>query len=123
VNLDITISSGQSPPASGLGAELAADMAAAIEVYDQSFFWRGFQYPCVISSRSSTLIVAKALFTGGEYPARGDAIMIAGKNRQVVKLNNSALRPSLGGLIEDRPFVDDPADPALSIEFGKLINA
>ncbi len=107
----------------GLGGELAADLAAAIEVYEQSFFWRGFEYPCVISSRSSTLIVAKALFPVGGYPPRGESIIVAGKNRQVVKLNNSALRPSMGGLVEDKPFVDDPTDPALVIEFGKLINA
>jgi hypothetical protein len=123
MSLDITLGSPATPLDDGsLGAFLAADLVAAIADYDQTFYWRGFAYPCVISYHSSTLIVAKALFPNSDYPQRGDSIIVASKTRQVVKLNNSALTPTMGGLVEDRPFVDDPSDPGLSIQFGKLIS-
>lgn len=101
---------------------LASDMQAAIADYEQVFTWRGFDYPCVINSTRSAIIVAKSLFNPGEYPIRGEGITVAGATRQVLALNNSHLNFAPGGFIESIPFVDDPADPALVIEFGKVIS-
>jgi hypothetical protein len=73
-----------------LREELAADMADAIEDYEQSFSWQGDTYACVrsdkptamalmteggfIDGQSYTLVVAKSLFTDGNYPQKGDLI-------------------------------------------------
>src|SRR5438105_1569139 len=122
MSFDVSLTDSSPQPAAGsLGEELALDMAAAIEGYEQSFFWRSAEYPCVIASGKDTLIVAKSLFVNAQYPPRGDSILVAGQNRQVVKLNNSALKFSVDGLVEDKPFVDDPTDPALLVEFGRII--
>lgn len=101
-----------------LGEELAADLADAIGIYEQSFTWNGTGYACVINAGTSILTTSKALFPGAVYPKVGNTIVVAGKNRQVKKVGKAGFEAKAGGYVEDKPFVDDPSAPGLDIEFG-----
>lgn len=100
-----------------LSDEMAADIGEAISSFEESFDWEGATYPCVIESNRHALTVLKSVFPNGVYPKWGELITVAGKVRQVTRLNGSALLASSAGLVETPPFVDAPNKPALDIEF------
>jgi hypothetical protein len=104
-----------------LGDDLDADLQAAISDYGQSFIYRETSYPCVLSSHTSSLVVSKAVFPARKYPRFGDVITVTGKVCAVKGLNNSMSFLAAGGVVEDRPFIDDPNQPALIIEFGNVM--
>jgi hypothetical protein len=102
----------------GLGDELADDLAAAIADYEQTFTWHGSPYDCVINHETSILSTAKSLFAGAVYPQIGDTIRVAGVDRQIKQIGKAGLEAKAGGFQEDRPFVNDPSSPGLDIMFG-----
>ena len=106
-----------------LQSELNSDVTDIIGFFEESFVWNksGVTYPCVIGDRHHSLIVRKALFTGGRYPQWGELITVAGKIRQITRLNGSELVTSSGGMVESPPFVDRPDATTLEIEFDVLI--
>jgi hypothetical protein len=88
----------------------------------ETFSWNSQSYACSIDSAKHSLTTAASFFgSPPKYPKRGDKIIVAGRTVQVTKLNNSAMRAAAGGMVEDQPFVDDPSDPALDIEYDKFI--
>lgn len=86
-----------------LSGELAADYAAAIPDYDQTFTWNGKPYACTRTtapagialvpgaeeiSASDRITVAAGVFTDGKCPRFGDLI---DRNRlQIVKIDPNA---------------------------------
>jgi hypothetical protein len=92
-------------------------LATSIEVDGGEFSWNGRDIAGVISGQ--TITAAKSSFPAG-YPPIGAAILVAGKKRQVKALANSMLELIPGGLRDKTPFVDDPSDPGLLIEFGSF---
>ena len=104
-------------------ADLDADMLEAISVFEDSFTWNksGTSYACVLDDRQHSLLVRKALFTGARYPKWGELITVAGKIRQITRINGSGMVTSSGGMVESPPFVDRPDNPTLEIEFDVLI--
>ena len=93
-------------------------LAISIEVDGGEFVWKGRTIGGVISGQ--TVTAAKSDFPDG-YPEIGrSVIIVAGKKRQVKALANSALELMPGGTREKTPFVDDPSDPGLLIEFGSF---
>ena len=72
-----------------LADELAADLADAVGGYEQTFEWKGRDFPCVRNSAAAgakdmpggwiegvdfTLLVSLAVFAGGDVPQIGDLI-------------------------------------------------
>lgn len=121
MDIRLSDSSSSSGAQGALGAELATDMAAAIEDYGHEFIWEGIIYPCVTEFTQSRIVVARTLFADGVLPSFGDQITIAGEIYQVKSVNGSEGFLSGGGIVEDRPLVNDANDPAIIIGFGKFI--
>jgi len=100
----------------------------SFEIIGENFQWKTKSYPCSIDHKAHVLTTRKALFsfenadsTVRVYPKRGESIVVSGKSYQVTKLSNAAMRAVAGGTTEDQPFVDDPGDPSIDIEYDKFI--
>jgi hypothetical protein len=107
-----------------LAAELNADLGHAIASYEQSFTWSGRQISAVINYRLSRILTVKSFFgaVGNRvYPKCGQTVMIAGKKYQIVRKGNAQIKPVAGGFIEDPPFIDDPTNPSLEIEYARFV--
>ncbi|HKP93453.1 MAG TPA: hypothetical protein VJS88_06120, partial [Chthoniobacterales bacterium] len=101
-------------------------LATSIEIAGDTFSWNGRNYAGVIDQVNRILTTSKSYFEGRVYPKCGDAIRIVrtsgpGKKYQIVRKGNSRIEASRGGFIESPPFVDDPGDPALELEFDHFV--
>jgi hypothetical protein len=96
-------------------------LTESLEVIGETFMWQERSYACALDHMHHRLTTQKSLFAGARYPKWGQLIVVAGKVRQVTKLNGSALVTSSGGMVEDPPFTDDASDPSLEIEYDVLL--
>jgi hypothetical protein len=108
-------------------SDLAAEgLAMSIEIAGDSFSWNGRNFSGLIDHINHTVTAAKSDFAG-VYPKCGDAIRIYppgsvnGKKYQIVRKNHARLQVVRGGFVEDPPFVDDPGDPALELQFDHFV--
>jgi hypothetical protein len=93
-------------------------------VLGESFTWRGKSYGCALDRALHEITTLRDFFISNgtsNFPKRGDSIVVNGKKVQITKLENAAMKAVAGGTVEDQPFVDDPADPALEITFDKFV--
>ncbi len=88
-----------------------AGLLESIELIGEEFIWQENTYSCIIDQQHHSVITAKSFFDSGRYPQWGQLITVEGKVRQITKLNGSAVVTSGGGMVEDPPFTDDPANP------------
>jgi hypothetical protein len=100
---------------------------ALLETFDvvgDSFSWSAKSYDCVIDHVRHTITTAKKFFGAvgqRKYPKCGELIVVAGRTVQIVKRGNAEIKAVSGGFVEDPPFIDDPSDPALDLEYDKVI--
>lgn len=100
--------------------ELAADLANAVSLYEQSFEWEGDTYACVrrdiptamelqnaggtIDGVNYWLVVPKAVFEDEVFPAQGDLI---NESQEQIKLVNGHQDPAAVQLILSIGSVDE----------------
>src|SRR5882757_6321510 len=93
--------------------DIALALADAFSVTGMTFVWNGQSYGCVLNADQNILVTNKRLFPANGFPVSGDRIRVAGADRQVTAIANSAEEFVAGGLSSDNTFVDDPANPSL----------
>lgn len=105
----------------------ARGLAEVMAIDGGSFQWKGVTYAGMIDHVAHNITTLKSLFalkpdgTSRSYPLCGDVIVVAGKQFQITKKGNAAIKAVKGGFVEDPPFVDDPTDPALDLTFDHFI--
>jgi hypothetical protein len=107
-----------------IGAEFDADLADAVRTYEQSFLWNGRQISAVINYRLSRLVTSKSYFGdpgARTYPKCGQTLIIAGRKYQITRKGNAQIKAVTGGFIEDPPFIDEPTNPSLEIEYAHFV--
>ena len=104
-----------------LTAGIADALTDALATAGQEFDWQGVPYRCVVNAEQATLVTSKSLFAANGYPQPGDVINLAGKRRQITTIANATDVFVAGGINSDVQFVDDPANPALAIQFTRFI--
>jgi len=103
-------------------ADLAEEgLTASLDIAGDTFAWNGRPYSAIIDHVNRTATTAKSYFEGGPYPQCGDPIRVNGKKYQITRKGNARLKAVRGGFVEDPPFVDDPGEPALELQFDHFV--
>ena len=101
--------------------DLSAALLDAFTVAGQKFMWNGQFYSCIANAERGSVETLKSLFGTYGYPRQGDIITVASRDWVVIKLANSTVEITAGGLVPDGPFIDDSSNPSLVIFFEPFI--
>jgi hypothetical protein len=107
-----------------LAEELDGDLREAVYSLEQSFVWSGRRIAAGINYRVNRILTAKSFFgsSGNRvYPKCGQTILIAGRKFQITRKGNAQIKAVTGGFIEEPPFIDDPTNPYLEIEYAHFV--
>jgi len=101
--------------------DLNSALLDAFTVAGQKFVWNGQFYSCIANAERGSLVTAKTIFGTYGYPRQGDIITVANRDWTIIKLANATIEITVGGLVPDGPFIDDPTNPSLAIFFEPFI--